>query len=141
MKIKTEIQIRVKITVFFHRQAIKNIFNLLKAEGGDCFLVFLASNPIYDVYKTLSTSNKWSSYMTDVEQFINPLHYLKYPDKEFSRMLKEEGFSDIHVEVKNKFYYYVGIENFIGKSVYPFVRSYYFFPYSIFFPLYPSQRM
>jgi len=33
--------------------ALGNIYNLLKPEGGDVLLAFLASNPVYEVYKIL----------------------------------------------------------------------------------------
>lgn len=94
---------------------MQNIFNLLRAEGGDCLLVFLAANPIFDVYKLLSKSNKWSVYMKDVNHYISPLHYSNDPKQEFSAMLKEVGFSDICVELQNKVYVYEGLEILKGK--------------------------
>ncbi|XP_037817110.1 juvenile hormone acid O-methyltransferase [Lucilia sericata] len=106
------------------RQALQNIYNLLKAEGGDCLLVFLASNPIFDVYKLLSKSTKWSTYMKDVDQFISPLHYSKDPKTEFSAMLKEVGFSIVNIELKHKVYVYEGLEILKDnvKAVCPFLE-------------------
>ncbi|KAM7351815.1 juvenile hormone acid methyltransferase isoform 1-T1 [Cochliomyia hominivorax] len=105
------------------RQALVNIYNLLRSEGGDCLLVFLATNPIFDIYKLLSKSSKWSPYMKDVDQFISPLHYSSDPKLEFSLMLKEAGFSDIQVELRNKLYVYEGLEIFKDnvKAVCPFL--------------------
>lgn len=94
---------------------MSNIYNLLRPEGGDCLLVFLAANPIFDIYKLLSKSSKWSSYMKDVDQFISPLHYSHDPKMEFCSMLKDAGFSDIQVELKHKVYVYEGLEIFKGK--------------------------
>ncbi|XP_065356806.1 juvenile hormone acid O-methyltransferase [Calliphora vicina] len=105
------------------RQALQNIYNLLRVEGGDCLLVFLAANPIFDVYKLLSKSSKWSNYMKDVDQFISPLHYSNDPKLEFSAMLKAVGFSNVHVELKHKVYVYEGLEILKDnvKAVCPFL--------------------
>ncbi|TMW51282.1 hypothetical protein DOY81_003668, partial [Sarcophaga bullata] len=106
------------------RQALHNIFNLLKAEGGDCLLVFLAANPVFDVYKSMSRSSKWSSYMKDVDHFISPLYYCADPKLEFSSMLKEVGFVDITVELRKKVYVYEGLEILKDnvKAVCPFLE-------------------
>ncbi|KAM7351816.1 juvenile hormone acid methyltransferase isoform 2-T2 [Cochliomyia hominivorax] len=70
-----------------------------------------------------SKSSKWSPYMKDVDQFISPLHYSSDPKLEFSLMLKEAGFSDIQVELRNKLYVYEGLEIFKDnvKAVCPFL--------------------
>ncbi|XP_075150090.1 juvenile hormone acid methyltransferase [Haematobia irritans] len=105
------------------RQALNNIYNLLQPTGGDCLLVFLAANPIYDIYKILSKSIKWQCYMQDVDSFISPLHYSEDPIKEFSQMLKETGFIDIQVELREKVYIYEGLDILKDniKAVCPFL--------------------
>lgn len=55
------------------RRAFKNIFELLDQDG-ECFMIFLACNPIYDVYRILSRNSKWSSWLKDVEKYISPYH-------------------------------------------------------------------
>lgn len=101
--------------VKIHRQALSNIFELLRPEGGDCLLVFLASNPVYDVYKLLSKSPSWSTYMKDVDNFISPLHNSTDAKLEFSLMLKEAGFKDLQVELREKVYVYEGLEVLKGS--------------------------
>ncbi|XP_013114871.2 juvenile hormone acid O-methyltransferase [Stomoxys calcitrans] len=105
------------------RQALNNIYRLLHTAGGDCLLVFLAANPIYDVYKILSKSIKWSFYMQDVDSYISPLHYSPDPQKEFSQMLKEAGFENLQVELREKVYVYEGLEILKDnvKAVCPFL--------------------
>ncbi|XP_005179560.1 juvenile hormone acid O-methyltransferase-like [Musca domestica] len=105
------------------RQALQNIYDLLRPEGGDCLLVFLATNPVFDVYKLLSKSTQWSPYMKDVHRFISPLHYSSDPKMEYTKMLKETGFTDIQVDLKEKVYIYEGLETLKDnvKAVCPFL--------------------
>lgn len=88
------------------RQALRNIYNLLRPEGGDTLLVFLATNPIFDVYKLLSKLPKWSSFMHDVDNYISPLHYSNDPKKEFENTLIEAGFENYEVEIRQRSYSY-----------------------------------
>ncbi|KAH8324956.1 hypothetical protein KR059_004873 [Drosophila kikkawai] len=95
--------------------ALGNIYNLLRPEGGDCLLAFLASNPVYEVYKILKMNDKWSSYMQDVEQFISPLHYSLNPGEEFSQLLNEVGFIHHNVEIRNEVFVYEGVRTLKGE--------------------------
>ena len=74
------------------KQAVYNISNLLK-KNGDCLLAFLAKNPIFDIYKELAKSNKWSEYMYDVNRFISPYQYSKNAADEFGKLLYGAGFT------------------------------------------------
>ncbi|EDW77852.1 uncharacterized protein Dwil_GK24707 [Drosophila willistoni] len=106
------------------RAAVTNIHNLLRNdEGGDCLLVFLASNPVYEVYKILRTQSKWSAYMHDVERFISPLHYSSNPGEEFSELLNEVGFVQHNVEVRNEVFVYEGVRTLKNnfKAICPFL--------------------
>ncbi|XP_037960893.1 juvenile hormone acid O-methyltransferase [Teleopsis dalmanni] len=104
------------------KQALQNIFKLLRPQSGDCLLVFLATNRVYDAYRRLSTLNKWSSYMQDVEQFISPLHNSKDPSSDFSKLLQDAGFADYTVEIRNEVYVYEGVKNVKDnvKAICPF---------------------
>ncbi|KAH8376164.1 hypothetical protein KR200_005411 [Drosophila serrata] len=104
--------------------ALGNIYNLLRPEGGDCLLAFLASNPVYEVYKILKTKEKWSSYMQDVEQFISPLHYSLNPGEEFSQLLNEVGFIHHNVEIRNEVFVYEGVRTLKDnvKAICPFLE-------------------
>lgn len=94
--------------------AVRNIYDLLRNDGGDCLLVFLASSPIYEVYKVLRTHQKWANYMQDVEQFISPLHYSSEPAEEFTQLLSEAGFMHKKVEVRNKVFIYEELRTLKG---------------------------
>ncbi|KAH8249343.1 hypothetical protein KR032_008651 [Drosophila birchii] len=104
--------------------ALGNIYNLLRPEGGDCLLAFLASNPVYEVYKILKTNEKWSPYMQDVEQFISPLHYSLNPGEEFSQLLNEVGFMHHNVEIRNEVFVYEGVRTLKDnvKAICPFLE-------------------
>ncbi|KAH8266626.1 hypothetical protein KR018_003824 [Drosophila ironensis] len=106
------------------RAALANIYNLLRPEGGDCLLVFLASNPVYEVYKILMTNAKWSAYMQDVEQFISPLHYSQNPGEEFSELLSKVGFIQHNVEIRNEVFVYEGVRTLKDnvKAICPFLE-------------------
>ncbi|XP_017134068.1 juvenile hormone acid O-methyltransferase [Drosophila elegans] len=104
--------------------ALGNIYNLLKPEGGDCLLAFLASNPVYEVYKILKGNDKWSTFMQDVEQFISPLHYSVNPGEEFSQLLNEVGFEQHNVEIRNEVFVYEGVRTLKDnvKAICPFLE-------------------
>ncbi|KAH8413227.1 hypothetical protein KR009_009057 [Drosophila setifemur] len=104
--------------------ALGNIYNLLRPEGGDCLLAFLASNPVYEVYKLLKLNEKWSSYMQDAEEFISPLHYSLNPGEEFCQLLKEVGFVHHNVEIRNEVFVYEGVRTLKDnvKAICPFLE-------------------
>ncbi|EDV33538.1 uncharacterized protein Dana_GF24959 [Drosophila ananassae] len=104
--------------------AMTNIYNLLRPEGGDCLLAFLASNPVYEVYKILKLNDKWSEYMQDVEQFISPLHYSQNPGEEFSQLLSDVGFIQHNVEIRNEVFVYEGVRTLKDnvKAICPFLE-------------------
>ncbi|XP_053665457.1 juvenile hormone acid O-methyltransferase [Anopheles marshallii] len=90
--------------------AFSNIYQLLKT-GGDCLLVFLANNPIFDIYNQLSRSPKWSKYMYDVEKYISPYQYCENPASEIEDLLCTVGFQHYQIQVRDKLYVYEGLDN------------------------------
>ncbi|TDG45107.1 hypothetical protein AWZ03_008445 [Drosophila navojoa] len=106
------------------RAALRNIYNLLRGEGGDTLLVFLATNPIYEVYKVLQSDVKWASYMQDVDQFISPLHYSTDPVKQFEELLNEAGFVYKNVELRSEVFVYEGVQTLKDnvKAICPFLE-------------------
>ncbi|KAH8377540.1 hypothetical protein KR093_005879 [Drosophila rubida] len=104
--------------------ALNNIYDLLRNEGGDCLLVFLASNPVYEVYKVLHTNKKWAAYMQDVEQFISPLHTSSKPAEQFTQLLEEAGFLYRNVEVRSEVFVYEGVRTLKDnvKAICPFLE-------------------
>lgn len=90
-------------------RAVQNMFKLLKPDG-DMLLVFLAQNPIFEIYKQMSQSKKWSKYMTDVDRFISPYQYSKNPADQFGKLLYSNGFTEYSVEIREKFFVFEGID-------------------------------
>ena len=89
--------------------AVRNIFSLL-VSGGQSLLIFLASNPIFRVYRLLASTTKWSPYMKvgpggrtqyreltrdlqDVETFVPVYQDSTHPGQEFAALLARTGFS------------------------------------------------
>lgn len=73
-------------------------------------LVFLVSNPIYDIYIHLSKMNKYSKYMTDVEKFISPYHYEEKPLEIFTSTLKHVGLKVSHIEIREQIFIYDNVD-------------------------------
>ncbi|XP_061394069.1 juvenile hormone acid O-methyltransferase-like, partial [Musca vetustissima] len=105
------------------RQALKNIYKLLRPQGGDCLLVFLASHPLYDAYKMTSRMSEWSKYMHDVDSIISPLHYVREPQQEYAALMADVGFSKFKVKLQHKTFDYKSFEVFRAnmKAVNPFL--------------------
>lgn len=78
-------------------------------EDGDCLLVFLADNAIYDVYKKLSLMEKWTPYMKDLDRFTSSLKSCENPRKKVEEYMLETGFKSYIVEVREKSVVYEGI--------------------------------
>ncbi|EDV94172.1 juvenile hormone acid O-methyltransferase [Drosophila grimshawi] len=106
------------------RAALGNIYSLLRNEGGDCLLVFLASNPVFEVYKVLHANKKWAHYMQDVDQFISPLHYSTNPVEQFTQLLSEAGFIHHNVELRSEVFVYEGVNTLKDnvKAICPFLE-------------------
>lgn len=100
---------------FHFRTALKNIYDLILPDGGDCFFIFIASHTIFDTYNYISRYTKWSEYVKDVHRFISPLHYSRDPKGEFTDLMKEAGFENIVVDLKPTTTNYETAENFKGK--------------------------
>ncbi|KAG5674679.1 hypothetical protein PVAND_004631 [Polypedilum vanderplanki] len=105
------------------RQALSNIHKLLKPNG-TCLLVFLVSNPIYDVYTHLSRMKKYSRYMSDVEKFISPYHYEEKPLEVFESTLTHVGFKISHIEIRDQIFIYENVDllKYSVAAVNPFTK-------------------
>ncbi|XP_063822676.1 juvenile hormone acid O-methyltransferase [Ostrinia nubilalis] len=95
--------------------AFENIFDLL-TPGGECLLSFLGHNPVFDVYRILAQSNKWSSWLRGVDRFISPYHESQEPEKEIWKMMNKIGFNDISVKCQEKIFIYNSPES-VKKAV------------------------
>ncbi|KAF5274249.1 hypothetical protein FQR65_LT04367 [Abscondita terminalis] len=90
------------------RKAVLNIYKMLRP-GGDVLLTFLASNPIFEIYESLSKKGRWESYMENFKNYVSPYQYSDDPGKELENILKEVGF-EIHVcKVDERIYVYPNV--------------------------------
>lgn len=92
----------------FSRKAIRNIFNLIKPERGDCPLVSLAYHPVFEAYAVLKQMEKWSQYMYDINLFISPQQYSEDSRREFTEFLLDAGFWEYSVEMYTIYFCYKG---------------------------------
>ncbi|CAH2108431.1 unnamed protein product [Euphydryas editha] len=96
-------------------QAFTNIYDLLAKEG-DCFLMFPGHMPIFDVYRTLALSTRWSFWLKDIDRFISPYHDCQDPEKEVKRMMTSIGFTAVDVKCLEKSFIYTSLET-VKKAV------------------------
>ncbi|CAB3223287.1 unnamed protein product [Arctia plantaginis] len=87
------------------KQAFENVFNLMD-RGGECFMTLAGYFPFYEVYRTLSRSKKWSTWMPDVEKHISPYHDSKAPDIKIMKLMKNIGFVNVNVDCKDMVFVY-----------------------------------
>ncbi|XP_073821716.1 juvenile hormone acid O-methyltransferase-like [Musca autumnalis] len=96
-----------------HRNALNNIFHLLRPEGGgDCLLIFMSSHTIFDTYLYIKLNSKWSKYIPNVRQCISPLQGCENSQSEFAKQMIEAGFKDVKVELKQRTVNYGNAESF-----------------------------
>lgn len=91
------------------QQAMRNVYDLL-SPAGDCLLVFLAANPIFEVYKRLCLQSRWSPYMQDVKRYISPYQYSASPADELGGVLYAAGFGEYSVQVLERVFVYEGLD-------------------------------
>lgn len=132
---------KFSITFLNFRQAFRNIFDLLRPErGGDCLLIFLTKHPLYDVYKAISKTEKWSKYMYDVDSIIGRQHYAPDPKSDLTQLLIEAGFVDYSVDVRSMEYVFDSFEVFKGKKFTKYIFNKSLLYTSMFFFLLANTR-
>lgn len=62
----------INVFILF-RCAFTNIFNLLEHDG-ECFMIVLGEHPVFDVYRILSRTSKWCTWVKNVQNYISPYH-------------------------------------------------------------------
>ncbi|KAK5643228.1 hypothetical protein RI129_007073 [Pyrocoelia pectoralis] len=90
------------------RKALLNIYKMLK-EGGDVLLTFLANNPIFEIYQSLSKKGRWESYMENVKNYVSPYQYSENPDKQLEEVLIDVGFDIDVCKTEDRIYVYPNV--------------------------------
>ncbi|XP_013113385.2 juvenile hormone acid O-methyltransferase [Stomoxys calcitrans] len=77
-------------------QALKNIYQLIRPEGGDFLLCFQPYLPFFDIYEVLQNTSTWSPYIGHIDYFGGPLQRIE--EDELSNLLEEIGFDNVEIE-------------------------------------------
>ncbi|CAB3223840.1 unnamed protein product [Arctia plantaginis] len=95
--------------VLDQRRAFENIYNLLDQDG-KCFMMILCNNPVFDVYRILSRTSKWCTWVYDVQNYISPYHDSEKPEREITTLMESIGYTDINVQCKDSNFSYPDID-------------------------------
>ena len=79
-------------------------------DDGDFLLVFLASCPVFDIFKELSNQPDYTGYMKDVDKYIAPFHYSENPGADYSNLMASVGLLDYHVEIRDLEFVYENVD-------------------------------
>ncbi|XP_045487271.1 juvenile hormone acid O-methyltransferase-like isoform X1 [Pieris rapae] len=103
------------------KTALQNIHNILRDQGS-CFAILATKVSLFDAYRTLAKTEKWKSWVTDVERYISPYHDSQDSRKEMEQLLGKIRFTITKLEHKKIFHEYENLENLKGAlmSVVPF---------------------
>lgn len=96
------------------KAAVQNIYNLLKP-GGDCLLLFSVHAPFVYTFKELARHPKWAKYMKDYKNSISPFFNAENSMADFENLLKGHKFSNYHIESRELYFDFDGIDYFKSK--------------------------
>ncbi|EFN75088.1 hypothetical protein EAI_08269 [Harpegnathos saltator] len=85
------------------RQAIENIYNLLRP-GGTVLALTIVSQDVFDVLHKLSQDVRYKSYIKHINHFIPPFYNSLQPQKELKTLLKSIGFNVLHCSYRERTY-------------------------------------
>lgn len=77
--------------------------------GGDMLVTFLASNPIFDIYESLSKNKRWKPYVSNFKKFVSPYQESKHPVEELEEHLTKVGFNIHLCKIEERLYIYPNI--------------------------------
>lgn len=96
--------------------AMRNIRNLLKANG-DCLLTFnFESKILFSVYDDLAQSPKWLPYTKDVKGYASPFYQSADPVQELRETLNSTGFSEYDIAIRNADYLLESFDVLLSKT-------------------------
>merc|ERR1711872_1112378 len=104
------------------RRMMENVYQLLE-EGGEALLLFIASNPLFRMYRKLGVTKKWSPYMKDLESYIPVYQDSKNSSEEFAKVLTSIGFKIRLCQVNEHSYVYRSEKQVLNavRAVNPFI--------------------
>lgn len=85
------------------RQTFTNIYELLKPDG-DCFIMLVANNPLYDFFLAQSEKDNYKDRLSHVKDIISPYQNSKDTEAQVRTILQPIGFKTIKVEVLHSTY-------------------------------------
>nr|BAG30998.1 methyltransferase 2 [Tribolium castaneum] len=107
-----------------HPQALKNLYKMLKP-GGYIFLVIISNSQVFDVYETMSQSEKWAPFVKNVRETVSLYHFIEQPQLKLNKFLKSAGF-DCHLcTLEEKCYTFTNLAHFWewAVSINPFYKK------------------
>lgn len=90
---------------------------------GKALLLFLTSNPLYQVFAELAKLERYGKYKDDINTFISVYHKVSEPLKLFTSYVNSVGLKLCQAEVRNKVYVYSGRDELRREFAYLFQDS------------------
>uniref|UniRef100_A0A1I8PQK9 Methyltransferase type 11 domain-containing protein n=1 Tax=Stomoxys calcitrans TaxID=35570 RepID=A0A1I8PQK9_STOCA len=87
-------------------QAFRNIYKLLRPEGGDILINTAPYVAVFEGYTSLSKQDKWSAYLYGMEEYTSSLQNDDNPRQHMLDLLADVGFTDCFVETRERDYKY-----------------------------------
>uniref|UniRef100_A0A1I8PXL7 Methyltransferase type 12 domain-containing protein n=1 Tax=Stomoxys calcitrans TaxID=35570 RepID=A0A1I8PXL7_STOCA len=87
-------------------QAFRNIYKLLRPEGGDILINTAPYVSDFEGYTSLSKQDKWSSYLYGMEKYTSSLQNNDNPRQYMLDLFSDIGFIDCFVETRERVYKY-----------------------------------
>ncbi|XP_014294728.1 juvenile hormone acid O-methyltransferase isoform X2 [Halyomorpha halys] len=103
-----------------HRQAMRNIYSLLKP-GGEILLMFMTpDNAVYIAFETLKQSPKWNRFVKDIRWFFESSDSISFCED----LLESAGFQEVDCYLKTSDHNIASWNTYLElmKSVNPFLR-------------------
>lgn len=102
---------------------MKNVESLLK-DGGDAVFLFIASNPIFNMYRLIAENPRWAPYMKDCERYIPVYQDSFRPAEDFRCVLERTGLNVVMCEAKEHSYTFSNQTSFLRafKAINPFIH-------------------
>lgn len=94
--------------------AIENISKLL-TPNGNCLLYNIVESPNFCAYKKMIA--QWREYMEDADDFVSYFYKRINPVYMMKKLLKNAGFKECMVEVRDHHFTYDSMEAFEGKNM------------------------
>lgn len=87
------------------RATMENVFDMLK-HGGNFIAAFVACTPVNEIFEIMTSTEKWKSYLSNMNNLIFPYQNYSKPENVLRKLLEDVGFTVMEcvvLEVLDKF--------------------------------------